>query len=39
MTVSLESQRRRLRRQAVLGVTFFVLFQLACAAIFAALCL
>lgn len=38
MTVSLESQRRRLRRQAVLGVTFFVLFQLACAAVFAALC-
>lgn len=37
--VSIESKRRRQRRQAVLGVTMFALLQAACAAFFAALCL
>lgn len=39
MTVSSESKRRRQRRQAVLGVTMFVLLQAACTVCFAALCL
>ena len=39
MTVSMESKRRRQRRQAVLGVTMFVLLQAACVICFAALCL
>nr|WP_325219528.1 hypothetical protein [uncultured Oscillibacter sp.] len=38
MTVSIESKRRRQRRQAVLGVTMFALFQAACVICFAALC-
>ena len=38
MTVSMKSQRRRLRRQAVLDVTMFILFQAACGALLAALC-
>lgn len=32
------SQKRRRRRQAVLGVAMFTLLQAACAAVFAALC-
>jgi len=39
VTVSMNFQKRRLRRQALLSVTLFVLFQTACAAVFAALCL
>ncbi len=38
MPVSTESRKRRRRRQAVLGVLTFLLFQAACAALFAALC-
>ena len=38
MTVSMNFQKRRLRRQALLSVTLFVLFQTACAAVFGALC-
>ena len=33
-----ESLKRRRRRQAVLSVVMFTLFQAACAAVFAALC-
>ena len=33
-----ESLKRRRRRQAVLSVVMFALFQAACAAVFAALC-
>lgn len=39
MTVSIESKRRRQRRQAVLGVAMFILLQAACVICFAALCL
>lgn len=35
---AIQSRKRRQRRQAVLGVLFFVLLQAACAAVFAALC-
>ena len=38
MTVSMEFQKRRRRRQAALSVALFILFQAACAALFAALC-
>lgn len=34
----IESRKRRQRRQAVLGVAMFFLFQAACTACFAALC-
>lgn len=33
-----EFRKRRQRRQAVLGVVLFALLQIACAAVFAALC-
>ncbi len=36
--MTIESQRRRRRRQAVLGVVLFALFQAVCTACFAALC-
>ncbi len=36
--MTVEFQRRRRRRQAVLGVALFTLLQAACAACFAALC-
>ena len=38
MSFPMEERRRRQRRQAILGVVTFALFQLACAACFAALC-
>ncbi len=39
MTVPMEAKKRRQRRQAVFGILTFALFQGACAAVFAALCL
>ncbi len=36
--MTVESRKRRRRRQAVLGVTLFALFQAACAGCLAALC-
>jgi len=36
--MTLDTRKRRRRRQAVLGVVLFALFQLACAVCFAALC-
>ena len=39
MPANTEDRRSRCRRQAVLGVILFGLLQLACGAVFAALCL
>lgn len=39
MPADIEARKRKARRQAVLGVVFFGLLQLACTACFGALCL